>query len=81
MPSTGKAVGCNTDKISTFMGLMFWSGKKVNKQTNKQANLRLKERCEGMEQDDRMERNLEVRVTLYEVVKESLSEVTTVKLR
>lgn len=81
MPSTGKAVGYNTDKISTFMGLMFWSGKKVNKQTNKQANLRLKECCEGMEQDDRMERNLEVRVTLYEVVKESLSEVTTVKLR
>lgn len=30
-----KALVYETDKLSTFIGIMFWSGKSGNKQTNK----------------------------------------------
>lgn len=61
-----------------------WSGQErqtINKQTNKWANFRLKKCYKGMKQDDRMEWSWEVRVTLYKVVKECLSEKVIVKLR
>lgn len=31
----GKAPGYKTDRVSTFMGLTFWSGKTDNKPINK----------------------------------------------
>lgn len=68
-----KALGYETDKVSTFLGIMFWSGKTENKQTNKQTHFRLKKCYEKMDHVGRIETNREVRVTLCKVKESQLS--------